>query len=169
MPVSFLIDKINNQFNCELSDCLLKYGLQPCLSPDDIVFIGLRDVEPIELSYLKQFKINYFTMKEIDQLGIDKVLRLALDALSIKEKDLHVSFDVDSIDPLIVPSTGTPVIGGLTCREAYYLAELISDTNRLRSLDIVEINPLLGTKEDVKRTLTISTNLILNFLGTQRN
>ena len=64
---------------------------------------------------------------------------------------------------------GTPVIGGLTCREAYYLAELISDTNKLKALDIVEINPLLGTKADVQRTLTISTNLILNFLGKQRN
>lgn len=61
------------------------------------------------------------------------------------------------------------MIGGLTCREAYHLAELISDTNKLKGLDIVEINPKLGTKEEVQRTLTISTNLILNFLGKKRN
>ena len=106
MPVSFLIDKVNNQFNTELHDKLGEFDLQPSLGTGDLVFIGLRDVEPIELDYLKTMKITYFTMKEIDQLGIDKVLRLALDALSIKERDLHVSFDVDSIDPLIVPSTG---------------------------------------------------------------
>lgn len=106
MPVSFLIDKINNRFNCELDEYLKEYELSSCITTDDIVFIGLRDVEETELNYLKQFKITYFTMKEIDQLGIDKVLKLALDALSIKDKDLHVSFDVDSIDPLIIPSTG---------------------------------------------------------------
>lgn len=106
MPVSFLVDKINDQFNMELKDQLDEHNLKPCISTDDIVFIGLRDVEPIELDYLKQFKITYFTMKEIDRLGIAKVLALSLDALSIKEKELHVSFDVDSIDPLIIPSTG---------------------------------------------------------------
>lgn len=106
MPVSFLVDKLS-PFNAELDEHLTNYDLRrPCLGTDDIAFIGLRDVEPGELDYLKQNKIAYFTMKEVDQLGIEKVLRLALDAISIKDKELHVSFDVDSIDPQIIPSTG---------------------------------------------------------------
>lgn len=105
MPVSFLVDKLS-QFNGELDEHLAKHDLRPCLGTEDIAFIGLRDVESAELDYLKQNKITYFTMKEVDQMGIDKVLRLALDAISINDKALHVSFDVDSIDPQIIPSTG---------------------------------------------------------------
>lgn len=105
MPVSFLVDKLN-KFNSELDEHLTHYDLRPCLGTEDITFIGLRDVEAVELDYLKQNKITYFTMREIDQLGIERVLKLALDALAIDHKELHVSFDVDSIDPQVVPSTG---------------------------------------------------------------
>lgn len=106
MPVSFLVDKLNCQFNAELDEHLAKHDLRPCLGTEDIAFIGLRDVEPAELDYLKQNRMTYFTMKEVDQMGIEKVLRLALDALSMDDKELHVSFDVDSIDPQVIPSTG---------------------------------------------------------------
>ncbi|XP_076339054.1 arginase-1-like [Tachypleus tridentatus] len=104
-------------------------------------------------------------MSDIDRLGINEVVRKALEAINPrKDRSLHVSFDIDALDKLLVPSTGTPVIGGLTVREALCIAEEVAKTGLLKGLDLVEVNPLLGTKDEVEQTVAIAIQVILAFL-----
>jgi arginase len=124
----------------------------PPLLPSRLVYVGLRDVEKPERKLIASLGIRAFTMTDIDRLGIGKVMEMALDTLlggKGGEHPLHVSFDVDAVDPTIIPGTGTAVQGGLNYREAHYLCEACAETGLLGSMDVVEVNPLLeqGNKE----------------------
>jgi len=130
------------------------------LTPERIVYVGLRDVDEGEKEILKKLNIKAFSMTEVDHYGINQVMKMALDHVCPnRDKPIHLSFDVDGIDPYDVPSTGTPVRGGLSYREARYLCERISETGNLVSMDIVEVNPKLGTEDEVKRTVSTSVDL----------
>ncbi|KAF3853044.1 hypothetical protein F7725_013732 [Dissostichus mawsoni] len=110
----------------------------------DVVYIGLRDVDPAEHYLLKRLGVKVFSMTEVDQLGVAKVMEETCDYLSDKvKKPIHLSYDVDAIDPSVTPATGTPVAGGLTYREGVYIAEHIAQTGLLSAVDLVEVNPLL--------------------------
>ena len=133
----------------------------PKLSPENVVVIGLRDLDIAEKERLKKSGMLLFTMRDIDEQGMGQVARAALKRLEHCEK-IHVSLDVDALDPHEAPGVGTPVPGGLSYREAQLLMEIIADSQRLSSLDIVEINPILDQRN---RTAQVAVELASSLLG----
>ena len=121
------------------------------LRPDQIVMIGTRDLDDRERIALRESGVTVFTMRHVDERGMAYVIREALDALAGADT-LHVSFDMDSLDPSVVSGVGTPVPGGLTYREAHLLMETLADDGRVGSLDIVEINPILDSANNTACT-----------------
>ncbi|KAG8183479.1 hypothetical protein JTE90_001046 [Oedothorax gibbosus] len=165
MSCSFLLKELH-KYNSFLPE--FKW-LNPCLDKCNLAYIGLRDIDPGEKLILKKENILHFTMQEVDKLGIYEVTQRALEAINpLGNLSLHVSFDIDSIDKLIAPSTGTPVHGGLTVREILSIAEEVSKVDSFRALDIVEVNPLLGNEQQVLQTLDVATLAIKAFLGDKR-
>ncbi|MGH7329082.1 MAG: arginase, partial [Polyangiaceae bacterium] len=124
------------------------------------VLIGLRDVDPGEKATIRKLGIAAFTMSDIDRLGMEAVIARALEIAS--GAHLHVSFDMDCIDPDEAPGVGTPVKGGVTYREAHLALEEIAASNRLGSLEITEINPILDREN---KTAILAVELILSALG----
>ncbi|KAI1301260.1 Arginase, hepatic [Halotydeus destructor] len=169
MSASFLIRQLAKLDIANRSTQLDQF--EPCLDSSSIAYIALRDLDKAEQSILKRVKpaINVFSMQDIDRLGIHEVISRALDSVnSSLTRPIHVSFDIDAIDEVYVPSTGTPVPGGLTVREALVIGEQVAATRLLSGLDMMEVNPLLGSDQDVRRTVNIAVNVILSFLGKQR-
>lgn len=114
----------------------------PKLRPDQVVMIGLRALDPGEQAKLRKNGVGVFTMRQIDEVGMATVIRLALERLR-PFRYLHVSLDLDGLDPEVAPGVGTPVAGGLSYREAHLLMEILADSEKVRSMDIVEVNPIL--------------------------
>jgi arginase len=114
----------------------------PKLKNSDIAFIGTRDLDYDEKTLLKKSSIKIFSMKDIDENGIASTVKSALQALEHLAK-IHVSLDMDALDPLFAPGVGTPATGGLTYREAHLLMEILYESGKVCSMDIVEINPVL--------------------------
>lgn len=112
------------------------------LSTKRIVYIGLRDVDKGEKKILRDHGIKAFSMHDIDRHGIGKIMDMALGWIG-SDTPIHLSFDVDALDPMWAPSTGTPVRGGLTLREGDFIAECVAETGSLVALDLVEVNPSL--------------------------
>ncbi|RKP15431.1 arginase [Piptocephalis cylindrospora] len=141
--------------------------VQPRLKPSNLVYIGLRDVDPAEKRILREHNIKAFSMFEVDKYGIGKVVEMALDHVNPdRTKPIHLSFDVDALDPSVAPATGTPVRGGLTFREGHYICEAIAETKCLVALDVVEVNPLLGSDEaSWQQTVKIGCSLVRSALG----
>ena len=108
-----------------------------------LVYIGLRDLDEKEKQLLRQSQCVVFTMQDIDALGIGQVMELAIDHLQAKKFPVHLSFDIDAVDPSYAPGTGTRARGGLTYREAHYVCERIHAAGNLASMDMVEVNPSL--------------------------
>uniref|UniRef100_A0A8D2CVX3 Arginase-1 n=1 Tax=Sciurus vulgaris TaxID=55149 RepID=A0A8D2CVX3_SCIVU len=119
---------------------------------------------------LKTLGIKYFSMTEVDKLGIGKVMEETLSyLLGRKKRPIHLSFDVDGLDPALTPATGTPVMGGLSYREGLYITEEIYKTGLLSGLDIMEVNPSLGkTPEEVTRTVNTAVAITLACFGVAR-
>lgn len=122
----------------------------PKLLPQDVVMIAIRELDPGERIRLRESNITVYTMRDIDERGIGSVTREALERLEHHER-LHVSLDMDCMDPLAGPGVGTAVSGGLSYREAQLLMEIIADTRRCCALDIVEINPVLDRHNQTAR------------------
>ncbi|KAJ1659785.1 Arginase, catabolizes arginine to ornithine and urea [Dispira simplex] len=140
--------------------------VQPCLTPNRIVYIGLRDVDPAEKKILKELGIKAFSMHEVDRYGIGKVVDMALEHVNPhKNRPVHLSFDVDALDPTVAPATGTPVRGGLTFREGHYICEAIAETGLLVAMDMVEVNPALGDDNGLLQTVTVGCSLVRCALG----
>lgn len=104
-----------------------------------------------EKKIIKEHKIKAYCMHAIDKLGIAKVMEETFDYLG-RECPLHLSFDVDALDPTVAPATGTPVRGGLTFREGHFICEEVFETGRLVAMDVVEVNPELGETDICKKT-----------------
>lgn len=142
-PVSFIMGIDKDSYPPEFSWVPAK------LKPGKIAYIGLRDVDDGERKILRENNIPAFSMYHVDKYGIGKVVEMALDKINPDRKfPIHLSYDVDAIDPSFVPATGTRVEGGLTLREGLFIAEDVAQTGLLSSLDIVETNPLLADHED---------------------
>jgi arginase len=122
----------------------------PKLHPEDVVMIGVRELDPEERVRLRESGITVYTMRDVDERGIGNITRDALGRLEHLER-LHVSLDLDGLDPVEVPGVGTTSPGGLTYREAQLLMEIIADARRLASLDLVEINPILDQRNQTAR------------------
>ena len=131
------------------------------LQADRIVMIATRDLDPAEKVAIRDAKVQVMSMSEIDENGMAHQLRAALRALEGVDT-LHVSFDMDSLDPSVAPGVGTPVSGGLTVREAHLIMELLADDGRVRTLDLVEVNPILDERN---RTAQVAVDLAASLFG----
>lgn len=139
----------------------------PRLDPRDLIFIGLRDVDSGEVEMIRELGIPAFTMQHIDKWGIGGVMERALE-LAGTERPIHMSLDIDAVDPLHAPSTGTVVRGGLSYREAHYVVEAIGDTGQLASMDIVEVNPMLSKEGDgARQTAELALALVESAMGSR--
>jgi arginase len=139
----------------------------PRLQPDSIVYVGLRDVDPEERELIQSLGIAAYTMHEIDRYGIGQVMEMALGHLLAKDpnRPLHLSYDIDAVDPILAPATGTTVRGGLNFREAHYVAEAVAVSGNLASADIVELNPTLSHEEGAAETVDLGLQIITSFMG----
>lgn len=127
------------------------------ISPAKLVYIGLRDVDRGEKAILREHGIKAFSMHDIDRHGIGRVMDMALGWIG-RDTPIHLSFDIDALDPQWAPSTGTAVRGGLTLREGDFIAECVAQTGSLVALDLVEVNPSLeqqGAAETVRAGVSI--------------
>lgn len=131
------------------------------LKPEDVVIIGVRDLDEGERHNLRRSGVSIYTMRDIDERGIGAVTKEALEKLSHRNR-LHVSLDIDVMDPQVTPGAGTLVPGGLTYREAQLLMEIVADSEKLSSLDIVEINPILDIHNKTAQT---AVELVASLFG----
>jgi len=130
--------------------------------PDHTVQIGLRDVDPGEKRMLREFGVRAFTMTDVDKMGMMEVMERAKEIAGAGNRSIHVSFDMDAIDPSEAPGTGTPVKGGLSYREAHLVMEMLYESGQLGSIEIVEVNPILDTRN---QTAALAVGLICSGLG----
>jgi len=164
MPVAFLMGLIDGSSTPG-------YGwlgdFAPKLRAEDIVYVGLRQVDAGERRMLKSVGIRAYDMHAVDRLGIGRVMEEALAHLTAKgPRPLHLSFDIDACDPSVAASTGTTVQGGLNYREAHFICEELARTGLLSSMDMVEVNPKLGADEqDAGKTASVAVELIASALG----
>jgi arginase len=136
-------------------------GQTPAITPDVVRQIGIRSVDPGEKRLVHEAGLEVFDMRYIDEMGMRQTMEAALAGIDANTH-LHVSFDVDFLDPEIAPGVGTTVPGGPTYREAQLCMEMIADTGRLASLDVVELNPALDVRN---RTATLAVDLIESLFG----
>lgn len=131
------------------------------MRPEDIVMIGIRSVDARERDLMREAGIKAYTMKDIDQLGMTRIFEETMERLSNTSR-LHVSYDADALDPSICPGVGTPVPGGLSYREGHLLMELLCESGRVTSMDIVEVNPILDTRN---QTAEVMVGMAASLLG----
>jgi arginase len=131
------------------------------VEPAHIVMVGIRDLDLLERERLRQSDITVYTMRHVDELGMAAVARQTLSRLR-QVKRIHVSLDMDGLDPDEAPGVGTPVPGGISYREAHLLMEILSDSHRVGSMDVVEVNPILDKRN---RTAELAVELIASLLG----
>ena len=142
-PLSFIMGIDRDSYPPEFS------WVPQVLKSNKLVYIGLRDVDDGEKEILRKHNIAAFSMYHVDKYGIGKVVEMALDKVNPnRDCPVHLSYDVDAIDPSFVPATGTRVEGGLSLREGLFIAEEIAQSGLLQSLDIVETNPMLAETEE---------------------
>jgi arginase len=136
MPLAHLL----GHGDSELSSIL---DMNPAVLPENVVLIGLRDIDRVEREFINQSGVTAFTMRDIDQLGMCEVASRALEIVNKDTAGFHVSFDLDGCDPDVIPGTGTIVPGGVNLREAHLLLEECASDGRMVSLEVVELNPFL--------------------------
>ncbi|HZG10931.1 MAG TPA: arginase [Kurthia gibsonii] len=138
-------------------------GEQPKIDPKNLVIIGARSVDEGERELIKEKGIKVYSMHEIDRLGMAAVMEDALAYLRSREIDgLHLSLDLDGLDPMYTPGVGTPVLGGITYRESHLAMEMLQESNLLTSAEFVEVNPVLDTKN---ATANVAVGLMGSLLG----
>jgi arginase len=143
-------------------EALVKLGGDaPAMRPDDIRQIGIRSVDAGEKRLVKDYGLDIYDMRYIDEVGIKRAMEEALEGVD-DDTHLHVSFDVDFLDPSIAPGVGTTVPGGPNYREAQLVMEMIADTGRMASLDIVELNPAL---DHHNTTAELAVDLVESLFG----
>lgn len=131
------------------------------VKPENVVLIGIREIDDLEKILIRNSGCTAFTMREVDEIGIRAVLSQTLKQFSHLDK-IHVSLDLDVMDPLDAPGVGTPSQGGLTYREGQLIMEILADTEKLHSFDIMEINPILDIQN---RTAQMAVNLVSSLFG----
>ncbi|MCG9294480.1 arginase [Staphylococcus aureus] len=133
------------------------------IKPENIVLIGMRDLDKGERQFIKDHNIKTFTMSDIDKLGIKEVIENTIEYLKSRNVDgVHLSLDVDALDPLETPGTGTRVLGGLSYRESHFALELLHQSHLISSMDLVEVNPLIDSNN---HTAEQAVSLVGTFFG----
>lgn len=139
-------------------------GYTPAVAAENTVLVGIRNLDDREKGLVRASKVHVFTMKEVDRLGVAQVMERALTLAGRGTGGIHVSFDMDVCDPAIAPGVGTAVKGGLDYREAHVVMEMVAESGRLTSLDLVEVNPTLDLRNT---TAELGTELALSAMGKQ--
>jgi arginase len=136
-------------------------GVTPAIKPQWVRQVGIRSVDAGERRFVHEQRLAVFDMRFIDEMGMRRTMELALEDLE-EDTHLHVSFDVDVLDPEIAPGVGTTVPGGMSYREAQLCMEMIADTGLVSSLDIMELNPALDVRN---KTATLAVDLVESLFG----
>ena len=134
----------------------------PKVAPSQTVLLGVRNLDPAEKEQVHNSGIHVFTMNDIDRKGLAVVAAAAIATASRDTAGIHLSFDLDACDPTIAPGVGTAVKGGLNYREAHMFMELVAESGKLLALDMVEVNPILDTRN---MTAQLAAELTLSALG----
>ncbi len=131
------------------------------LSPQHVVVMGVHAIDPGERLRVKNSGLTVFTMRDVDEQGIANLSKRIIQQFAEMDA-IHVSFDLDSCDPTVAIGVGTPVAGGFTYREVHLLMESLADSGKVRSMDVVECNPILDERN---RTASLAVEMILSLLG----
>jgi arginase len=137
-------------------------GAAPMVDPRNVAIIGLRNVDMMEKPHVRGSGVRAFTMRHIDERGLRAVMEEAIKIACDGAAGYHLSLDMDFVDPRDAPGVGTPVRGGATYREAHLAMEMICDSGRMLSLELVEVNPVI---DEVNRTADLGVELIMSALG----
>ncbi len=132
------------------------------VNPEKVVIIGARDLDPEEAELLKKSRVTVFTMEDIDMYGLRSIMQKAIEIAEEGTEGIHLSFDLDVVTPSDAPGVGTPVKGGITYREAHLAAEMLSVRPKLRSIELVELNPIL---DNANKTGELAVSLLCSVLG----
>lgn len=142
---------------------LTRIGIEGAkLDPRNLAIIGLRSIDPGERELIKELGVAAYTMFDVDRLGMYEIASRVLEDMSRSVDHLHISFDVDGVDPSVAPGVGTPVPGGLTYREAHLFMEMISQIDAYASLEVAEVNPIL---DDRNKTAEFAAEIIASSMG----
>ncbi len=137
-------------------------GFSPKILPEHAVLIGVRELDPPEQRLVKALGLTCYTMKDIDGRGLKACMAEAIATAGRGTVGFHVSFDMDAVDPSAAPGVGTPVKGGLSYREAHLAMEMVADSRKLRSFELVEVNPVMDREN---QTAVLAAELISSALG----
>ncbi|BAB07667.1 arginase [Halalkalibacterium halodurans] len=137
-------------------------GITPKVKPEHIVIIGARSIDEGERQLIREQGIKVYTMHEVDRMGMTRVIEETIDYLSARTDGVHLSFDLDGIDPVDAPGVGTPVLGGISYRESHLALEMLAESELITSAEFVEINPILDNKN---QTANVAVALVTSLLG----
>jgi arginase len=137
-------------------------GFLPMVEASRAALVGIRDVDPAERGTVKSSGIGAFTMRDVDERGMRSVMEEAIERATTGTAGVHVSFDLDGIDPDFAPGVGTPSPGGLSYREAHLAMEMLADTGRVVCAELVEVNPILDQRNG---TAMLAVELLCSLLG----
>ncbi|CAM9769473.1 unnamed protein product [Discosporangium mesarthrocarpum] len=171
MPLAFLMG-IADPTTVHGLEWMSRPGEVPLLRPDRLAYVGLRDLDANERDILRRLRAEEglfaSTMQDVDRLGIGRVMELALDALCGQgSHPLHLSLDIDSVDPQVAPATGTLARGGLNYREVLYVAEACAETGCLGSMDLVEVNVDLAEAAAAAETVQLGLIAVASAMGSR--
>ena len=138
------------------------WGYAPKVNPRKTVLVGLRDVDSLEKEHVRDIGVRAFTMRDIDERGLRSVMDEAFRIATEDTAGFHLSLDMDWVDPQFAPGVGTPVRGGATYREAHHAMELVCDSGRMLSMEVVEVNPVIDERN---RTADLAVEMIMSALG----
>jgi arginase len=155
MPLAHILGKGHKQI-------LDLFATNPIVDPARVVLIGIRDLDPGERATIKDLGVRTFTMRDIDELGMRTVMQEAIRTCSSGTAGIHVSFDVDGIDPTVAPGVGTPVRGGLSFREGHLVMEMLHDSQKIVSMEVAEVNPVLDI---ANQTADLAVEFVLSAFG----
>ena len=133
----------------------------PAVDPSRVALVGVRSLDPPERELLRELEVSVFTMSDVDRMGIETAIREALARID-GPGFVHVSLDMDVVDPQVAPGVGTPARGGLSYREAHLAMELVSEAGLVGSLEVVEVNPILDRENETGR---LAVELVASALG----
>jgi arginase len=138
------------------------FGFSPKVDPANVALVGIRSVDGQERDIVQRSGVHAFTMRDIDERGMRSVFEEAIRVAGAGTAGFHVSLDMDSVDPREAPGVGTPVEGGITYREAHLAMEMLGDTGRLTSMEVVEVNPVI---DEANRTAILAVQLVMSAMG----
>jgi len=132
------------------------------INPRRMAMVGTRELDPGERTALRECGVHVFTMYDVDRIGLSRVVEMAIERAGDGVDGIHLSLDLDVVDPMQAPGVGTPVPGGLTYRETQLAMEMIAESNRMVGMDAVEVNPVLDSHNETAR---LAVEFILSALG----